>query len=77
MSRGQMDLSVPFEERRAAKDLGARWDSVGKVWFVPFGRDIAEFRRWWPVELKTKVSREHEKILLKAIGNRADFLRGK
>lgn len=46
MSR--VDLRVPFAEKDEAKRLGARWDAVRKVWFVPDGLAVAPFARWLP-----------------------------
>ena len=48
-SEQQAILAVPYEERQAAWDLGARWDKVAKSWFVPFGVDPAPLQaRWAP-----------------------------
>lgn len=41
-------LEVPYEERGAAKALGARWDAAAKKWFVPEGRDAEVFAHWMP-----------------------------
>jgi hypothetical protein len=46
----RVDLSVPFAEKDDAKRLGARWDAVNKVWYVPEGIDPALFGRWLPQE---------------------------
>ncbi len=46
----RVDLAVPYEEKDAAKALGARWDPREKVWFVPDGIDPAPFNRWLPVD---------------------------
>ena len=43
-----MDLNVPFDEKDAAKALGARWDPTRKKWYVPAGVDINKFARWHP-----------------------------
>lgn len=39
-------LFVPYEERKDAARLGARFDDSRKAWFVPAGRDDAPFARW-------------------------------
>lgn len=44
----RVDLTVPFSEKEEAKQLGARWDSSSKVWFVPDGVDPHAFQRWLP-----------------------------
>jgi hypothetical protein len=41
-----MDLNVPYEEKDAAKALGARWDPTRRTWYVPAGVDINKFARW-------------------------------
>jgi len=39
-------LFVPYEERKEAARLGARFDDSRKAWFVPAGRDDAPFAQW-------------------------------
>lgn len=41
-------LSVPFRDKDAAKALGARWDPLQRMWFVPAGRELAPFAAWLP-----------------------------
>ena len=41
------NLKVPFAEKDEAKQLGARWDAVKKVWYVQ-DKDLAPFARWLP-----------------------------
>lgn len=45
----RLDLQVPFTEKDAARQLGARWDPRQKVWYVPDGVDPAPLRQWVPV----------------------------
>jgi exodeoxyribonuclease VII large subunit len=45
MSR--FDLNVPFKEKDQAKALGARWDSIARVWYVPEGTSHEKFFRWF------------------------------
>ncbi len=46
---GRNYLYVPFEEREAAKDAGAKWDWKAKRWYAPTDRaDSAELARWKP-----------------------------
>ena len=40
------DLRVPFAQKDEAKTLGARWDPVKRVWYVPAGMDSAPFKKW-------------------------------
>lgn len=46
-SDGRIDLRVAFAEKDEAKALGARWDSVKRLWYVPAGVDSQLFKRWW------------------------------
>ena len=52
-------LSVPFEEKDLAKELGAKFDRETKSWYVPEGMDIEPFERWKP-------TLQHEKMWIKA-----------
>ena len=42
----RIDLKVPYEEKDAAKRLGARWDPARKVWHLIDPPDLMPFRRW-------------------------------
>ncbi|NMM46501.1 DUF1738 domain-containing protein [Rhodospirillaceae bacterium KN72] len=39
-------LTVPFEEKEAAKAAGAKWDKRAKSWYAPEGVDIDKLARW-------------------------------
>ena len=41
-------LTVSFNEKNAAKALGARWDPDQRQWYVPEGRELAPFSSWLP-----------------------------
>ena len=41
-------LAVPYEEKDAAKNLGARWDGKAKSWFAPVGVDVSRLEKWLP-----------------------------
>ncbi|WP_175743236.1 DUF5710 domain-containing protein [Burkholderia ambifaria] len=41
-------LEVPFKEKDAANELGAKFDRRSKKWYVPGGTDVAPFARWMP-----------------------------
>lgn len=45
---GRIDLRVPFAEKDDAKSLGARWDPVKRVWYVPPGVPPKRFEKWYP-----------------------------
>jgi hypothetical protein len=44
----RLDLQVPFTDKDAARQLGARWDPRQKIWYVPDGIDPAPLRQWLP-----------------------------
>lgn len=39
-------LSVPYEDRRLAKEAGARWDSVARLWYAGPEADHEQLLRW-------------------------------
>jgi len=46
-ARGRREyLRVPYEEKDAAKRLGARWDPSAERWYIPAGRDPEPLARW-------------------------------
>ncbi len=44
-------LNVKFTEKEQVKQLGARWDPISKIWFVPDGVDVTLFKAWLPQEV--------------------------
>lgn len=46
----RVELRVPYEDKDEAKRLGACWDAVSRLWFVPEALDPARFERWWPTD---------------------------
>jgi hypothetical protein len=42
----RIDLCVPFSQKDEAKALGAKWDAVQKIWYVPDGVDAKLFSKW-------------------------------
>lgn len=58
-SKQKILLSVPFEEKDLAKELGAKFDRETKCWYVPEGMDLEPFERWKP-------TLQHEKMWIKA-----------
>jgi Domain of unknown function (DUF5710)/Large polyvalent protein-associated domain 7 len=50
--RGRTWLDVPFREKDAAHELGAKFDRRAKRWYVPGGADVAPFARWLPQQLQ-------------------------
>lgn len=50
---GNTYLIVNFNEKDAAKALGARWDGALRQWYVPNGRELAPFAQWLPSKAVT------------------------
>jgi len=48
MGISRVDLQVPFAEKDDAKRLGARWDGLQRIWYVPEGADPTPFKKWLP-----------------------------
>lgn len=44
----RINLKVPFAQKDAAKELGARWDAVRKIWYVVDPEAIEVFSDWLP-----------------------------
>jgi hypothetical protein len=42
----RQDLSVPYADKDAVKELGARWDRDAKTWYVPPGEAVGPFQKW-------------------------------
>jgi putative DNA primase/helicase len=47
-SPNRLYINVPFEEKEAAKALGAKWDGGEKSWYVPPGVNPEAFGKWIP-----------------------------
>ncbi len=43
-------LVVPFPEKDAAKQLGAKWDGAARAWYIPEGLACDKFARWLPAQ---------------------------
>ena len=44
----RINLKVPFAQKEAAKELGARWDAARKIWYVVDPESIEVFADWMP-----------------------------
>lgn len=44
----RINLKVPFAQKEAAKELGARWDPVRKIWYVVDPECLEVFSDWMP-----------------------------
>ena len=42
------ELDVPFSHKEEAKALGAKWDRIKKIWYVPSGVNPEPFAEWLP-----------------------------
>jgi exodeoxyribonuclease VII large subunit len=48
-------LTTSYKNRAQVKALGAKWDPVQKMWFVPTGWDLAPFKLWLPADVRNAV----------------------
>ena len=53
---GRTDLAVPYEQKDAAKGLGAQYDGTARVWYVPAGWSLARFAPWAPAALAAQLT---------------------
>lgn len=44
----RINLTTSYDERHAAKALGARWDAFKRCWYVIDPPDLTPFLRWIP-----------------------------
>jgi Domain of unknown function (DUF5710) len=51
MSSNRVYLNVPYAEKDAAKQLGARWDPKTKQWFITSELPSDSFDRWLPIPI--------------------------
>ncbi|MEB2558794.1 DUF5710 domain-containing protein [Burkholderia cenocepacia] len=65
-------LDVPFKEKDAANELGAKFDRRSKKWYVPGGTDVAPFARWMPAQDAPAAQPVEEAL---EYGSEADFER--
>lgn len=56
-------IDVPYAERQAARDLGARWDRALRSWYVPEGQKAERFSRWPSRSIETSASAEERTYL--------------
>ena len=56
-------IAVPYDERKDAKALGAKWDAENKSWYVEKGADLNKFKEWL-VDENTVVPAKQESISL-------------
>ncbi len=63
----RINLQCPYEDKDYVKNLGAKWDSDKKVWYIRHPISLAPFSRWLSEEViknyktkKKKVSKKKE-----------------
>lgn len=56
----RVDLNVPYSEKNAAKQAGARWDKVEKTWYAPAGSDLTAMSQWLAPAPELPLSPEEE-----------------
>ncbi len=79
----RVNLNVKYEDRHEAKQLGAKWDPVCKVWYLTDPSDLVPFTRWlhltedqvWSVENapreeeEARARRRYERSLYRTTGD--------
>ena len=56
-------LKVPFQQKDAAKSLGAKWDASLSSWYVPEGLDTSAFTTWLTGALAVASSTESASLV--------------
>jgi hypothetical protein len=51
MSSNRVYLNVPYAEKDAAKQLGAKWDAKTKQWFITSELPSDSFDQWLPIPI--------------------------
>lgn len=46
LAKERVNLAVPFKDKEAAKALGAKWDTKGKIWYAPEETDLKPLEKW-------------------------------
>lgn len=57
-------IKVPFAEKDAVKQLGARWDTDMKSWYIPDDSDESSFSKWERHDPSVKVESNATRIYL-------------
>lgn len=47
-------IYVPFSEKDEAKSLGAKWNPVNKLWYIPDNLSVDKFDKWMDPKRITK-----------------------
>jgi len=45
-NKDNLYIHVPYIEKDEVKNLGAKWDPIKKLWFIPYGLDKTLFKKW-------------------------------
>jgi hypothetical protein len=64
---GRTYIYCPYEEKDEAKSMGAKWDKERRMWFVPDGLSISEFKRWLNPQTKAKSACEDPPELIRLV----------
>lgn len=43
----ELELCVPLQDAKLAEELGAEWDSEDEIWYVPAGKSLEPFAKWF------------------------------
>ncbi|MDU4375124.1 MAG: zincin-like metallopeptidase domain-containing protein [Bilophila wadsworthia] len=63
-------LDVPYREKNAVKELGAKWDRQDRSWYIPAGMDQAPFKKW----LEKKEDEENNRAISARLPPEREYL---
>lgn len=61
----RIDLQCPYEDKDLAKQLGAKWDSVKKVWYIKNPPSLDPFFRWVSEDVRKFYKPKKKKVSVK------------
>ena len=71
----RINLKVPYAQKDAAKELGARWDATRKIWYVIDPESIEVFSDWMP-EVQADATSASQPASAKPAAKRAGVFTG-
>lgn len=72
----RFNLKVPYAQKDAAKELGARWDAARKIWYVMDPQSIEVFSDWVPQEQNEATGGAPPSVNAKPAAKRAGVFTG-
>jgi len=72
----RINLKVPFAQKDAAKELGARWDAARKIWYVVDPVCLEVFADWMPEPELATAAPASSKVAVTQTNDRPGVLTG-